>query len=222
MKRATLILFLFTMLLSLAAAAPAAVATADAVTIGSATVQTTGAVIDVPVYVRDVAGSPLGIDQPPGARIQSFSIKVNYSPAAPVQSITFTRGGITAGLTPAFENSPSAPGTVSLIVVFPEGSALVPFTSNAPAPGNVIGILHVQLAPSTPFGTTIALNVDATLTQLANEGGTIQETVTNGTLQTVNGAINVVAPVPAISSSGLLLLALAVAVIALVTLRARI
>lgn len=120
---------------SLCLALPAATAVAqpqpaDVVTVG--TVSGSGTV-DVPVYIRDVSGTPLGIDQPAGSRIQSWSIKVDYAAAASVQSITFTRAGITTPLTPTFESSPSAAGTVSLIDTFDEAINLVPFTSNAPA-----------------------------------------------------------------------------------------
>jgi hypothetical protein len=81
----------------------------DVVTVATVTANDNGGPIDVPVYIRDTAGTPLGIDQPFGSRIQSYSIQVLYSPAAAVQSITFTRGGITAPLTPTFENSPAVP-----------------------------------------------------------------------------------------------------------------
>src|SRR5690242_11645326 len=84
------------------------IAVTDVVTIGTGT--QTGTSIDVPVYIRDTSGTPLGIDQPPGSRIQSYSIKVNYSPAASVQSVTFTRAGITSPLTPSFESSPASAG----------------------------------------------------------------------------------------------------------------
>lgn len=167
---------------------------ADVITVGTVTAPAT--TVDVPVYIRDVSGTPLGIDQPPGSRIQSFSIRVTYSPAAPVQSVTFTRAGITAGLTPTFEVSPSSPGAISLLVTFPEGTNLVPFTSNAPAPGDLVAHLVFTLAPSTPPGTTITLTLDPVLTQLTDEGGNVatRETVTAGTLQLVNGAINVTGP----------------------------
>ena len=39
-------------------------------------------VVDVPVYIRDTSSTPLGLDQPAGSRIQSYSIKVNYAPAS--------------------------------------------------------------------------------------------------------------------------------------------
>ena len=108
----------FALLLALFAATSALGQAADSVTVGTVNVAAAGSTVDVPVYIRDVSGTPLGIDQPPGSRIQSYSLTVNYAPAAAVQSVTFTRAGITAPLTPTFESSPSAPGSISLLDVF--------------------------------------------------------------------------------------------------------
>src|SRR5262245_53446410 len=100
-------------------------AASDVVTIGTVTASST--TVDVPVYIRDVSGTTLGMDQPAGSRIQSFSIKVNYSPASAVQSVSFSRAGITANLTPVSEFKPSGSGTVSLLDTFQESSDLIPF-----------------------------------------------------------------------------------------------
>jgi len=59
-------------------------AATDVVTVASVTA--TGTSVDVPIYIRDVSGTPLGMDQPAGSKIQSFSIKVTYSPASAVHS----------------------------------------------------------------------------------------------------------------------------------------
>jgi IPTL-CTERM motif len=188
----------------------------DVVTVG--TVAANGPAVVVPVYVRDVSGNPLGIDQPFGSRIQSFSIKVDYTPSPFLQSVTFTRAGITAPLTPVFENSPSAAGSVSLLMTFDETTNLVPFTSNAPLPGNQVGQLTFTFAPGTPPGTTIPLTLDATLTQLSNEGGTTTETVAGATLALVPGAVTLLAVInattPTLGMWGLILLAVSLAVIA--------
>ena len=198
------------LLFALLAAVPsAAQAPADIVTVGTVTAAP-GTTVDIPVYIRDASGTPLGLDQPPGSRIQSYALKVNYSPASAVSAITFTRGGITAPLTPLFESSPSAPGTVSLIDAFQESTNLVPFTVNAPTPGNQVAVLHVSVSPSAPGGSTITLVLDSTLTQLASQDGTLTESTTAGSLLLVNGAVSVTAPitVPALSPFMLVLLAL--------------
>lgn len=190
----------------------------DVVTVG--TVATSSHVVDVPVYIRDVSGTPLGIDQPAGSRIQSYSIRVNYTNAALVQSVTFTRAGITAPLTPTAEFTPASPGSIALLDTFVEATNLIPFTSNAPAPGDYVGTLHFVLAPNAAPGTTITLTLDTALTQLTDEGGTAatRESVSTGTLTLVNGAINLIAPVPALSTWGAILL---VAALAFVVIRLR-
>src|SRR5207302_8476692 len=128
-------------------------------------------VVDVPVYIHDTSSTPLGLDQPAGSRIQSYSIKVNYAPASAVQSITFTRAGITAALTPTFESSPSSAGSISLLDTFQESTNLIPFTLNGAAPGNQVGHLIFTLSPSANPTTPITLTLDPLLTQLTDEGG---------------------------------------------------
>jgi hypothetical protein len=192
---------------------------ADVVTVGTAS---GSGVVDVPVSIREVAGTPLGIDQPPGSRIQSYSIRVSYAPTAAVQSITFTRAGITAPLTPTFESSPAVPGSISLLDTFTEATNLIPFVSNAPAPGNQVAHLLVTIAPGTLPGTVITLTLDPVLTQLSDEGGTpaTLETVANARLLLVNGSITVTAPpaatpVPTLPAWALILLAISLAAVAI-------
>jgi len=194
-------------------AVSAAVVSSDVVTIGSP-VRTGLLTFDVPVYVRDVSGSPLGIDQPFGSRIQSLSLKVNYSPTAPIQSITFTRAGITVPLTPSFESQPSLSGSISLLDTFHEATNLVPFTSNAAAPGDLVGHLTVSFTNQAVAGTVITLTLDPTLTQLSNEGGTVSESTTLGTLTLVNGSVIVPVVVPALDATTLAMLAAALVAIA--------
>ena len=186
---------------------------ADVITVGS--VSTNAVVVDVPVSIRDVSGSPLGMDQPAGSRIQSYSIKVNYAPASAVQSVSFTRAGITAALTPTFESSPSSAGSISLLDTFQESTNLIPFTLNGAAPGNQVGHLIFTLSPSANPTTPITLTLDPLLTQLTDEGGSAatKETVANGNLTLVNGVINVTTYVPAMSEWALVLLAAAFAII---------
>ncbi|MFL6246901.1 MAG: hypothetical protein ACJ74H_12800 [Thermoanaerobaculia bacterium] len=210
----TLLLVAIAAVVLFATPAFAQVAPADVVTVG--TVSGAG-VVAVPVYIRDTAGTPLGIDQPPGSRIQSFSIRVSYAPTTAVQSIAFTRAGITAPLTPTFESSPSVPGSIALLATFDETTNLIPFNSNAALPGNFVGQLLVTLSPTATAGQVISLTIDPVLTQLTDEGGTPAtiESVANGRLTLVNGSITVVSAVPSLSTWGLILLALSLAVFAL-------
>lgn len=163
----------------------------DVVTVG--TVTASGTSVDVPVYIRDRSGTSLGMDRPPGSRIQSFSIKVNYAPAALVQSVTFTRAGITASLTPTSEFTPSGAGTISLLDTFVEATNPIPFTLNAGAPGNEVAHLVFTLSSAATPGSTIELTLDPSLTQLTDAGGSAatKETTGNGRLDLVDGQINV-------------------------------
>jgi hypothetical protein len=215
--RAVTALSIFAFLVPAAPAAAQALPQ-DVITIG--TVTSTGNTVDVPVYIRDVSGTPLGIDQPSGSRIQAYSIKVDYAPTSAVQSVTFTRAGITAGLTPSAEFTPASAGSISLLDSFQESTDLIPFVSNATPPGNQVAHLVFTLAPGTAPGTVIALTLDAALTQLSNQGGTAAETVALANLALVNGSITVLTTpvpepaVPTVSEWGLLLLTLAVAAVA--------
>ena len=169
---------------------------ADVVTVDTGSVAP-GASIDIAVYIRDSSGTAIGIDQPSGSRIQSYSIKVDYAPAADVQTVAFTRAGISAPLTPSFESSPAAAGSVSLIDSFSETTNLSPFTSNAALPGNQIGVLHFTLAASAAISDTITLTLDSTSTQLSNEAGTTHESTSSADLMLVNGSILVIPATPA-------------------------
>ncbi|MBV8520021.1 MAG: IPTL-CTERM sorting domain-containing protein [Acidobacteria bacterium] len=189
----------------------------DVVTVG--TVSGTGPTVSVPVYIRDTSGTPLGIDQPSGSRIQAFSIKVDFPTSPNITNVTFTRAGITAPLTPLFESNPTSPGSTTLIASFFEPTNLIPFTSNAALPGNQIGQVNFTFAPSTPAGFVVPLTIDATLTQLSNQAGTTSETTAGGTLAVVPGSVTVTAPfaptAPTLSTWALGLLAAALAVAAL-------
>jgi len=176
----------FSLFFALLTAAPA-LAQQDVVTVG--TVTASGNTVDVPIYVRDVSGTPLGRDQAAGLKIQSFSITVSYSPAAAVQSVTSSRAGITAGLTPAFESAPAPPGQISWVAVFNESSNLVPFTLNAPPPGDQVAHLIFTLSSSAAPGSTITLALDSS-TEVSNQGGTTSE-FPPANLTLVNGAINI-------------------------------
>ena len=194
--------------------AQALVATPDSVTV--ATVNGPQfSTVDVPVFIRDSSGTPLGLDQPAGLHIQAYAIKVNYAPTSAVQSITFTRGGITTSLTPASENSPSNAGSISLIDSFSEATNPIPFTLNGALPGNQVATLHVTLSNTATPGTIITLTLEAPVTVLSNTGGTVGETVLDGTLTLVSGAITVVPAVPALGHIALLVLAISLAFIAI-------
>src|SRR5690349_7376747 len=111
-----------------------AAAAQDVITVGTVTAD--GPTVDVPVFVRDTSGTALGVDKPAGSKIQAFSIKVTYSPAAAVTSVSFSRAGVTQSLSPSFEAAPASAGAISLIESFSESTAPIPFNSNAALPGD--------------------------------------------------------------------------------------
>jgi uncharacterized protein YjdB len=162
----------------------------DSVIVGN--VIATGSTVDVPVYIRDTSGTPLGMDRPAGSKIQSFSIKVDYSPASAVSSVSFSRAGITSGLNPTSEFAPSTPGSTSLLATFKESTNPIPFTLDSSG-GNLVAHLVFTLSPSAAPGSTITLTLDPSLTQLTDEGGTAatKETPGNGRLSLTDGSITV-------------------------------
>ena len=168
-----------------------AYAASDGVTVG--TVNATGTTVNVPISIRDVSSTPLGIDQGAGNRIQSFSIKVTYAPASSVQSISINRAGITASLTPSFESKPVTSNSITILDTFQESSNPIPFTLNAGAPGNQVAQLTVTLSSSAAPGSNITLTLDSATTQLTDQGGSAatKETVGNGSLTLTNGQINI-------------------------------
>lgn len=216
-QRLLLVLFAAVLSAGLPGATAAAQTASDTVTV--ATVTALGGLVDVPVYIRDVSGTPIGGDQPAGSKVQAYSIKVTATPPGAVQSVTFARAGVTAGLTPTAEFTPSGPGTASIVDVFSESTNHIPLTLNAPAPGDQVAHLTVLLSPSVTPGSTITLALDPAVTTLSNQNGTTEETTTTSNLTLVNGAINVPASfvfdVPALSLVGLALLAAVLCAVAL-------
>jgi hypothetical protein len=171
-----------------------AVVVPDVITVGAVSGQQ-GATIEVPVYVNDLSGTPLGMDQPAGSKIQGLSFKVTYSPTAAVSAIAFSRAGIAASLTPLFEYSLSSGNTISYVASFGEISNQIPFTLDSPGPGDQVARLTVTISPGASPDSIIALVLDPSVTELDNQGGTNSEDTTQGNLSLVNGSITVL-PAP--------------------------
>lgn len=160
----------------------------DAITIGAASAAPKG-IAYVPVFLRDVSGTPLGIDQSAGNRIEALVLKVTHSPASAVASISFQRGGI-ASVTPKYERQVQGIGTFGYVAGYSE-SAHLALSLDAAAPGNWIGNLIVTLSPQAVIGSTVVLSVDAATATLSNDRGTLGETVANGALALTNGSVAV-------------------------------
>lgn len=167
----------------------AVVCAQDVVTLGSAS-GAAGTVISVPVFVRDVSGTALGVDAGAGMRIQGFAFKVTF-PAEVVESVAFTRSGVTASLTPLFETTLQGSEYCAFVASFNAGSNPIPFVSNATAPGDQIGTLQVLLQATASVGSTGTLTLHPPSAILSNQAGTASETVAQGTLALVNGTVTV-------------------------------
>src|ERR1051325_10263416 len=86
-------------------------AATDVVPVGSATAN--GNNVDIPVFVRDVGATPLGVDQAAGWKFQSYTVMVPYPAESAISSAAFTRAGSPGGLSRSFESSPSTSGSIS-------------------------------------------------------------------------------------------------------------
>ncbi|HKR66934.1 MAG TPA: hypothetical protein VJZ00_24620 [Thermoanaerobaculia bacterium] len=126
---------------------------------------------------------PVSIRDNNGASIRNIAFKVLYSTDS-VASITFTRGGVLASLTPLYERAMNGDGWTAYVVAF--GSS-IPFAPNA---DSVIGTLNVAFKPGAVVGTTIALRFDAPSAMLLNE------TIALGNLSLVNGSVTVLRAAP--------------------------
>jgi hypothetical protein len=177
--------FLLLAFLLLAAVAQAQ----DVLTLGSGQAAASGSV-GIPVYVRDVSGTPLGVDAGGGKRIQGIAFKVLF-PTELVQSVSFARTGVTAAPSPLFQSTPSGADYASVLLSFSESASPLALGLNAGAPGNQIGTLTVTLKPAVPAGSTALLTLHPASAMLSNQAGTTSETVANGNLALVNGSVTV-------------------------------
>lgn len=165
----------------------------DVFTIGSGTGKPGGAV-SIPVSVRDVSGTTLGIAAASGNRIQGLAFKVFFSSDV-IDSVTIARAGVTATAVPMYENNLQGTGWSAFIASFNESTNLLPFISDQAAPGNQVAVLTVNLKAAAPLGT-VPLTFDAPGAILSNQAGTANETVAGGTLSLVNGSVTVAAGTP--------------------------
>lgn len=174
--------------------APGVRSAADVATLGNAVDVVAGSVTSIPIYVRDVSASPLGVDQPAGARIQGLAFRVDF-PAAAVSAASVVPSGITTGLTAAFgPTSGFAPGSVNYLVAYNESSNPIPFVLDAPAEGNEVATIQLTVHPGqAPGNVVLTLNA---VSELSNQAGTLFENVGNGGLVLVAGSIQVLSNAP--------------------------
>src|SRR5687767_10289088 len=169
-------MFIRVIAFALAAGFAIQLAAQDVLTIGSVTAPR-GSVVEVPVYVRDVAGTTLGEDQAMANRIRGMAFKVAYSPASAVSSISFARDGILTP-PPLYERVVSSSNAIAYLGSFLNDA--IAFTANAPVPGQQIGTLTVTISVAAEAGSSLSLTIDATTATLSNQTGTTVETTTAG------------------------------------------
>lgn len=166
----------------------------DVVSVDSNLNVVAGATISVPIRVRDLSLTPLGIDRPSGERIQGLAFRLDFAAPA-ISNASIVPAGIIAPLTASFgPTSNFAPGTVNFLVAYNETSNLIPFNLDAGAPGDLVAQLNLTVNASQSPGS-VALNFNAN-TELSNQAGTIAENSTNGTLSRIGGVINVTSNAP--------------------------
>src|SRR6185503_2838496 len=146
-----------------------------------------GTTASVAVYLQDVAGTPLGYDAPVGNRIQGIAFRVTYDPSK-VSSVTFTRAGALQNITPLYERTSTATGSIGYLGAFAEATQPVPLSITA-LTGARIGTLSVQLAPSLANGTVIPLTLDPAVSTLSNQVATAFENRYNRKLTLSSGSI---------------------------------
>ncbi len=160
----------------------------DTITAGSVR-SLSGASATVPLSIRDASGAPLSVNRGAANRIQAIAFKVTASPAGSVTAIVFERAGVLQTLTPLYERTAEGTGFLGYVGSFSSAGNPIPFTLNAPLPGNRIGTLFVDVAPGLADGTEIDLTFDVELTALSNQAGTVVESVYNHKLQLAGGSI---------------------------------
>jgi hypothetical protein len=164
---------------------PLAASAQDVMTIDSVSANS-GAAVSVAVSLRDATGTVLGTDAAAGNRIQGIAFAFKYDPTV-ITSVTFSRAGVMQGLTPLYERTVQAAGSLGYIASFSEATQPIPFTTGT----DRIGTLTIQLAPGLANGTTTALTLDRLLTGLSNQDGTVLETRYTGSLSLISGSVTV-------------------------------
>lgn len=150
-----------------------------------------GATVRIPIDLVDREGTPLGPDRPFGERVQALSLAVACSPCDGIVSLAIEPAGPLARFDPLFEARPVRPGHGALVASFDESSAPLFGAVNAKASGDRVAYVVVQLAPSAPRGAVFSLRLDPATTMLANQAGTLKETVPNGWLELADGRISI-------------------------------
>jgi hypothetical protein len=182
----------------------------DTLTIGTVTAPFGTGVVLVPLYLRDVAGTPLGLDRAPGSRITGVAVKVSYGNAQCVTAsnmLSEPPNGVlgtlmaTAACGTILEHKARVAG-VSQSYVFnapeqsgPDPCGVIPLTLGAASPGDHLVDLELTLAGCSS-GTIIPLTITVTggANAVVNSDGGVRESSASGSLDLVNGQVTVAYP----------------------------
>ncbi|GEM_PF-5803831 len=180
----------------------ASVCAQDVLTVGGTLCRagTPGSIVTVPVYIRDVPGTPLGPDAGAGKYIEGYAFRVTFTNAAQINAtngalaVSGADAGIITGSLPESYYSHAGTTDFAFLRAFAEAGTTLPFNQTAAAPGDQVATLSVQLAATATPGTTIGITLDSNPahTVLGNDGGTLGESSGNG-LTLVDGCITVIA-----------------------------
>ena len=146
-----------------AGAAEVAAQATDVLTIGTVSVSSGTGQVEVPIFIQDNTGTPIGRDQGARMRISGFAMQVVYgpnscidTPATASQRIDLA-GGILASQSADIDSRVKVANTSqSWIYSSAETNGLIPFTA-APAPGDRIGAMVFNLTgcPAGPINLAI-------------------------------------------------------------------
>jgi hypothetical protein len=185
-----------------AGAAEVAAQATDVLTIGTVSVSSGTGQVEVPIFIQDNTGTPIGRDQGARMRISGFAMQVVYgpnscidTPATASQRIDLA-GGILASQSADIDSRVKVANTSqSWIYSSAETNGLIPFTA-APAPGDRIGAMVFNLT-GCPAGTiNLAITTTGGAGATLSSDNSVSETVGNGALSVTNGAINIATTTP--------------------------
>jgi hypothetical protein len=182
-----------------AGAADAAVVT-DVLTIGTVSVSSGTGQVGVPIYIQDNTGTPIGRDKGAGLRITNIVLQVTYGPNACIDTPALASqrinlaGGILASQSADFDSRVKVANTSqSWTYTQFETSGLIPFTAAA-APGDLVGTMVFNLTGCSAGTINLVITTSGAAKALLASDNTMSETVANGGLTVVNGAINIGPP----------------------------
>ena len=177
----------------------------DVLTVATVTSPSGTGTVNVPLFLQDNTGTPIGRDKAAGLKISGFAFQVVYGPNACIDTpasaggqILLT-GGILASQSADLDSRVKvANNSQSWIYFSAESHGLIPFTAAA-TPGDRIGTMVFNLTGCSPGTINLVVTVAGGAAALLYSDSNTSETVGSG-LTVVNGAI----VIPSAQAAGLL------------------